>query len=255
MKQRLTRREFEALPREALHVARNATKADVYRFEWPVGSGQFVVLKDMKTRPAWFRLLAGRIFLSREYRALRALDGIEGIPRAIARPDADSLVMEWRPGVPVMDCNKEEVRLPALEEVAEIISQAHARGVIHGDLHRSNVLLTPDGEVTLIDWATGGIFGPNRRGAKAWTFEEWRALDIRAVAKLKARYAPQSVTEAEKDVLLNGSKVYRLVRGVGFKVRSLLGHKHTKSPEFAAARYKSFIEHNQPPVKPSAEDE
>lgn len=254
MKQRLTRREFEALPREALHIARNSTKADVYRFEWPTGSGQYVVLKDMKTRPAWFRLLAGRIFLSREYRALRALEGIEGIPRAVAKPDADSLVMEWRPGTPAMDWKMGEVPLASLEKVAQIIGEAHARGVIHGDLHRSNILLTHEGDVTLIDWATAGIFGTKRRGAKAWTFEEWRALDIRAVAKLKARHAPDSVSEAEKDALLNGSKVYRLVRGVGFKVRSLLGHKYTKSPEFAAARYKGFIERNQKP-RPHAEED
>lgn len=254
MSKQLTRRVMEALPREALHVARNSTKADVYRFEWPQGSGKMVVLKDMKTRPAWFRFLAGRVFLAREYRALRALEGIAGIPRAIARPDADSLVMEWHPGTPAMDWKVGEIPLGALEKVAHVLSQAHARGVIHGDLHRSNILLTPEGGVTLIDWATAGIFGTQRRGSKAWTFEEWRALDIRAIAKLKARHAPETVTEEEKDVLLNGSKVYRLVRGAGFKVRSLLGHKYSKSPELAAARYQRFIE-GSPSSRAGAEEE
>ncbi len=237
-----TRREIEALPREALHVARNATKADVYKLEWPPASGEFAVLKDMKSRPAWFRLGAGRWFLLREYRALRTLSGIQGVPRALARPDADCILMEWRAGTPIMEWKMGEVPADSLETIAQIIAQSHARGVIHGDLHRSNVLLTPDGEVTLIDWATAGVF-KNRRGAfKGFTFEEWKTLDIRAVAKLKARHAPESVSESEKEALLNGSKIYRLVRTAGFKIRKLFGHQRTKSPEFAAARYKRFVE-------------
>ncbi len=237
-----TRRVLEALPREPLHIARNTTKADVYQLEWPPNSGQFAVLKDMRKRPAWFRLTAGRWFLWREFRALRALDGIEGVPRAIAKPDADCVLMEWRAGTPVMDWEMGAVPIEALETIATIVAHAHARGVVHSDLHRSNVLLTKEGQVTLIDWATASVF-PFRRGKiKDFTFEEWKTLDIRAVAKLKARHAPQSVSAAEKDALLHGSKIYRTVRGAGFKLRKMLGHDRAKSPEFAAQRYQRLVE-------------
>ncbi|MBW3637764.1 MAG: phosphotransferase [Armatimonadetes bacterium] len=240
-KPQLTRRRLETLPREALHIARNATKADVYRFEWPPDSGRFAVLKEMRARPLWYRVLAGRWFLRREHRALRALNDIEGVPRAIARPDADSLVMEWRAGTPLMEWEDGTVSPQALEKVAQIIAQSHARGVVHGDLHRSNVLLTPEGEVTLIDWATAGVFGP-RRGAKNWTFEEWRALDVRAVAKLKARHAPTGLSATEKVALSSGSKLYRLVRGAGFKIRRLFGHRKATSPDETAAQYRKLME-------------
>ena len=242
---KLTRRELEKLPREPLHIARNNTKADVYKLEWPPGSGQFAVLKDMKSRPAWFRLGAGRWFVGREFRALRALDGIEGVPRVLARPDRDCLLMEWRAGTPVMEWKSGEVSPESLQKIAEIVAQAHARGVVHSDLHRSNILLTPQGQITLIDWATASVYNPKRSKIKNFTFEEWKTLDIRAVAKLKARHAPESVSETEKDALLNGSKLYRLVRGAGFKIRRLLGHDRAKSPEFAAERYKQFVERGQ----------
>ena len=253
MKPRLSRRTLESLEKEALHIARNATKADVYRFEWPPQSGRFVVLKDMKRRPAWFRLTAGRWFVRREFLALRALKGIEGIPRAVARPDADSLVMEWRPGTPVMDWKMGSVPVEALEKAAQIIAAAHRRGVIHGDMHRSNVLLTTEGEVTVIDWATAGVFGRRRSFRKNLTFEEWCTLDVRAVAKLKARHAPHSVSDEEKDALLNGSKIYRLVRKAGFQLRKLFGHQRAKPPEFAAERYKRLVERGQKPDSPNNE--
>ncbi len=240
-----SRREIEALPREALHVARNTTKADVYKLEWPPGSGHFAVLKDMKNRPAWFRLGAGRWFLSREFRALRKLSGIEGVPRAIAKPDPDCVLMEWRAGTPIMDWKMGAVSAESLEKIAQIVQQSHARGVVHGDLHRSNVLLTPEGQITLIDWATAGVFRARRGAFKSFTFAEWTALDVRAVAKLKARHAPESVSRAEKDALLNGSKIYRIVRSAGFKFRQMLGHNRAKSPEFAAERYKRLVERGQ----------
>lgn len=241
----LSRRALGALEKQPLHIARNATKADVFRFEWPPGSGRFAVVKDMRARPAWFRLGAGRLFLMREYRALRALQGIEGVPRALGRPDFDALVMEWHAGAPVMKRPAGDMPVAALEEVARIVAAAHARGVTHGDLHRSNVLLDENGRVTLIDWATAGVFGSQRRGLKAITFQEWCALDVRAIAKLKARHAPQLLSPQETEVLLHGSKIYRLVRNAGFHIRRALGHQRAKPAEFASARYQKFIENAQ----------
>jgi tRNA A-37 threonylcarbamoyl transferase component Bud32 len=236
---KLTRAVLSGLQLEPLHVARNGTKADVYRFEWPRESGRYAVLKDMSVRGAWFRLIAGRIFIWREYRALRALEGIEGIPRAIAQLDADSFVMEWRPGKPIMKWEKDKVTVEILDGLAHIVEQAHARGIIHGDLHRSNILISEEGTTTVIDWATAGVFGNKRSGLKAFTFKEWCSLDRRAVAKLKARHAPHSLT-AEELELLNGSKMYRLIRTAGFRIRRMFGHRNTHSPEMAIARYKDL---------------
>ena len=240
-----TRRDLGGLSLEPLHIARNSTKADVYKLEWPPQSGNFAVLKDMKNRPAWFRLTAGRWFLCREFLALRALDGVAGVPRAISRPDRDCLLMEWRAGTPVMDWAMGTVPDDALAQIASILEQVHSCGVIHGDLHRSNILLTPQGQVTIIDWATAGVFRSRRSAAKQLTFAEWVTLDIRALAKLKARHAPESMSEREKDALLSGSKIYRFVRSAGFKIRRLFGHRRAKSPDHAAARYKSFVENAQ----------
>lgn len=235
----LTRAVISGLPLEPLHVARNGTKADVYRFEWPQGSGEYAVFKDMSVRAGWFRFTAGRWYIRREFRALTALKGIDGIPRAIAQPDADSFVMEWRPGKPIMKWDRDKVTVDFLDRLAKIVEEAHSRGIIHGDLHRSNILISEDGIITVIDWATAGVFGKRRLGYKAFTFEEWKSLDRRAVAKLRARHVPQSLSEEEIQ-LLGGSAVYRLVRGAGFRLRKLVGHRNADPPERGIARYKDL---------------
>jgi aminoglycoside phosphotransferase (APT) family kinase protein len=194
---RLSRAALRRFQLEPIHVARNITKADVHRFEWPPQSGEFAVVKDMRARPLWFRLVLGRAALGREWKALRALGEIEGVPKPIARLDADAFVMEWRAGTPAMHfANSENTRksfvdesvqpqtasmndfdndedeltgisTAVLERVARLLDASHARGVTHGDLHRNNILIAPDESVTLIDWATACVFGPNPRGPES----------------------------------------------------------------------------------------
>ena len=43
-------------------------------------------------------------------------------------------------------------RIAVVQRIAEVISYAHAHGVIHRDLKPSNIILGNYGEVLLIDW-------------------------------------------------------------------------------------------------------
>jgi tRNA A-37 threonylcarbamoyl transferase component Bud32 len=215
---RLTRRQLEHLPLEMAHEARNWTKADVLVAEWPPQSGQRVIIKDLKKRSLWFRLLAGRLFLRREWHALRFLNGMSGVPRAIARPDADAIVIEYLQGTPAVDIKRGALSSEVLQRVSDLVNVLHAHGVTHGDLHQENILVGDDGSVAFIDWATANVFSkrarePRPRGVKGWTFDEWRALDLRAVAKLKAFHAPQTLAEDERDILeRGGSRLYHTVK-------------------------------------------
>ena len=262
---RLTRRALKRLDLEAIHVARNLTKADVHRFEWPPESGQFAVVKDMRARPLWFRVVLGRAALGREWKALRALESVEGVPQPLARLDADAFVMEWRAGTPAMNFGSEVengfvdenavdeggISPETVERVARMLESAHARGVTHGDLHRNNILIAPDGSVTLIDWATACVFGFQPRGLKAWTFREWRSLDVRALAKFKARHAPHLVTPAERELLLHGSPLYRFVRGWAQRIRRVCGFSVGRPPEKVAARYERWLARAEQPSETS----
>jgi serine/threonine protein kinase len=225
-------------PREWLHQARNWSKADVWRAEWPLESGQFVVVKDMRPRPLWFKALAGRYFLKREGRALRALDGMESVPRFLGMPNPDCLIMEWKAGRPVFDYAKGEIPPAALDNLARVVKEVHARGVTHGDLHRENVLVADDDTISLIDWATASVFGTSQR----WTKREWISLDDRAVAKIKFRHAPHLLDQKERDLLLNGSLMYSTIRNFGHKFRSMRGSKPKRTPAEVVKRYSEGLE-------------
>lgn len=217
----LDRAALEAANRRALSEARNKTKAIVSLVEWPAAPNR-VVVKDLKPRALWFRLLAGRWLLAREWKALVFMGGIEGVPAPVARVDADAFAMSHCLGESFLGFAPGELSSGAVSELERLVEQMHARGVTHGDLHRDNILLDEEGRVCVIDWATACVFGPSRLGLKAWTWREWQALDLRALAKIKARYAPELLRPDEQLRLQNGdSWPTRYVRCVGalFKKR------------------------------------
>jgi hypothetical protein len=238
----LSRKTLEQLPLRSLHRARNWSKADVSVQEWPLGSGQLVAVKDLKPRPLWFRILIGRYYVRREWKALCALHGVEGVPRPITRIDSDAFAMELRPGRQANEYADGTLPAEVIVKLEALIAAIHARGVAHGDLHQDNILVNENGEVSLIDWATASIFGAQPRGAKRWTFEEWAALDDRAVAKLKVLHAPHLINERERDILIHGgSRAYRAIK----KLRGLRERIKGKKSGERAAVLRKYIEHVQ----------
>lgn len=222
---RLTRRKLKKLPRESIHQARNWSKADVSIAEWPPNSGQRVVIKELKDCPLWFRIFGGRYLLRREWKTLCALADLDGVPTPIARPDSDTIVMEFRPGQPLDKLKWWQTPDDVVEKIESLMTQIHARGITHGDLHGYNVLVDESGAITLIDWATASTFGTRRGKTKSFTYDEWRALDERALAKIKIVFAPTDITPLQHDLLLHGgSRIYRFVKSfkrIGEAVRGV----------------------------------
>jgi len=227
-----------------LHAARNWSKADVLCGEWPVGSESQIVVKDLKRRALWFRVLAGRALLRREWRALRVLENTEDVPRALARPDADSLVIEYVRGRSLQQLSLQQPENSVLpdetsESIENLVTQLHERGVTHGDLHRDNIMVDEDGNVALIDWATAHVFPQQRSALQEWQFREWRALDLRALAKIKLYHAPNRLTAQDVELLEGASGAYRVVkklRRVGEKLR---GKKREYQLESALQEWKA----------------
>lgn len=210
---KLTRRKLQNLPRESIHKARNWSKADVSVAEWPPQSGKRVVIKELTDRPLWYRALIGRYLLRREWHALCALRDLEGVPAPIARPNSDTIVMELRPGKPLDKVQWWKAPENIVPRIEDLLRTIHARGITHGDLHSYNVLVDEAGVITLIDWATAGVFKKKRNAIKSLTFAEWQALDERALAKIKIVYAPTEITSEQHDLLLHGgSKIYQSVK-------------------------------------------
>ncbi|MCP3959037.1 MAG: serine/threonine protein kinase [bacterium] len=95
----------------------------------------------------------------REARILSQLDhpGICRIHEFIEGDDLDFLVLELIPGKGLKQVLEEEDLAPAFklhvaEQVTEVLVAAHAQGIAHRDLKPENVMLTPEGEVKVLDF-------------------------------------------------------------------------------------------------------
>lgn len=162
---------------------RNSTKALVTK---SMRNGRAVVVKDFSRCSAVIRMLYGRPTLRREARAYALLQGIPGIPECFGLEGKDSLVIEYIHGRLLGSFKPGGVGPVVFDRVDEIIKCAHARGVALVDLHRSNIIITENGDVFLIDFANT-LFArdSSRPGLLVRFFME---LDRHAAGRMRAKY-------------------------------------------------------------------
>lgn len=137
-----------------------------------------------------------RLLLRRERRALRALDGLAGVPREVrddalaALPGADGrrpragevLLRTWQPGEPLH--RAESLPRDFFDLLDALVLDVHRRGVCHNDLHKEqNVVVGLDGRPALIDFQLASVH--RRRGR---VFASRVHEDLRHVQKHRRRY-------------------------------------------------------------------
>jgi RIO-like serine/threonine protein kinase len=166
-----------------LHHARNKTKAEVYIAD---RNGSKIVLKDFQKVPMLIRLFYGRYSLNREAKSYAWLEGVSGIPQCFGFEGRDVLLLEHVKGQPLSRFKRGKVPESVFVKLGKIISSIHSRGVANGDLHRSNVLLTSDWDVYLVDFASA--FFTDNADKPGFLFRGIKNLDLHALERMKAKY-------------------------------------------------------------------
>ena len=166
--------------------------------------GQRAAIKDYADAPKWFRNFVAPLLLRREEKALRALDGVECVPRFYGRPDARSMAMEFLPGTPMDTFGKGTLAPEVFPRVQAAIDAIHARKVSHCDLkRRSNLLLSPTGEIYLIDFAAAVVGGKKFAPFSNWLQTQMALIDDKSAPRLKKFVAPELLTDADRAKLDN----------------------------------------------------
>ena len=117
----------------------------------------------------------GPDLFAREVAALCRLSPLAGtdVPRLVwheASPTGGTLVLTEVAGDPVdlaVADRDDETRRAVAIAVLDAYAAVHERGVLHGDVHAGNVLLRPDGTVTLIDFGLAQVIEAGPASAPA----------------------------------------------------------------------------------------
>ena len=164
----VTRKDWEAPGVCCLSQGR-AGNAWVYRLDTPDGQ---VVIKDFRKSPWWIRWTWGRWMVGHEYRLMKCLTGLDGVPQKVFRVDKYAFGMEFLKGITISDYNmraREEVRrkipeaflaeplpLSYFRALERLVWAMHRRGVTHLDTRNAkNVLILPGFKPALIDFQSG----------------------------------------------------------------------------------------------------
>jgi serine/threonine-protein kinase len=134
--------------------------------------------------------------------------------------DRAYIVMEYVEGLPLADLipeggmpREQVVRYGA--QIADALAYAHGRGVIHGDLKGSNIIVTPEGNIKLLDFGLGRRIP--RQGLAEVTSSRLPLADAGATAGTLPYLAPEvlrgSPTSVQSDVWALGVLLYQMATG------------------------------------------
>ncbi|MFW2404327.1 MAG: hypothetical protein ACN4GT_06125 [Gammaproteobacteria bacterium] len=177
-----------------------------------------------------------RWMIRREYRVYQRLEGVEGVPRCFGLHD-DRLLLEFIEGHPLrLSANELPDREGFFAALLETLKGIHVAGVAHSDMKRKdNILVTPDGMPSLIDFGSAVLL-PNGAGfLRNWIFRQACQIDLNAWVKHKylARYDEISKEDAR---YFNPTRVERIVRPVRRFWRKVTARKFRKARRRASNR-------------------
>ncbi|MDH7595835.1 MAG: Kae1-associated kinase Bud32 [Candidatus Bathyarchaeia archaeon] len=139
---------------------KKGAEANLFLEKW---HGRKVIMK--KRLPKHYRLQQ----LDEQIRTYRTLHEPQLIHRAkeagvptptilMIDPKNSTIIMEFVEGKQVkqvLNHLKKEERLRLCRYIGELIGRLHHKGIIHGDLTTSNMILTPHGKVVFVDFGLG----------------------------------------------------------------------------------------------------
>jgi RIO-like serine/threonine protein kinase len=171
-----------------------------------VEDGVATVVRDARAASGWARRVA-RMLAAREAAALRALDGVEGVP-ALLRSHAGVVQRSYLAGVPLHVARPRSAGYFA--QALKLLVAIHRRGVVHNDLAKeANWLCTPAGRPAIVDFQIAIV--AKRRG------KLFRCLahdDLRHLLKHKRTYLPEALTARQRALLQRPSLLARAWRAL-----------------------------------------
>jgi hypothetical protein len=150
-------------------------------------AGRKIAVKDYGGVQNFLVRFYGCMTLRNEARAYQRLAGVPGIPECHGISEEGCLELDFVDGRHLGLFKRRSVPEAVFEKLERILRSMHDRGVANMDLHRSNVLVSDDGDVHIIDFAHAVIARDSQHpGVVARLAMQ---LDLYAFNRMKARFA------------------------------------------------------------------
>lgn len=158
-----------------------------------------LVIKDYSHCPPIIRQLAGRLFIAREAKTLKHLQGMPGVAPQSHKLNKLMLAYPYIEGTSLSTLRKRQQTLPPsfFRELESMVRQMHLRDIVHLDLRNlGNILCGADGRPYCIDFQSALRFSwlprwlqPLMRGADlSGVYKGWLALCDTPLAPQKRRF-------------------------------------------------------------------
>jgi hypothetical protein len=159
--------------------------------------GRRVLVKDFSSNPWLLRHTYGRWIVRHESRIYARLAGVRGVPAFRGRLDRFAFATDYVEGHSLKALRRRHVPPEAFDRLRALVEGLHAAGVVHLDCHqKANVILPPDGQPHLVDFATALYLGRHWLARRVLVPLLGRA-DRLGVLKLKGRYCPDALAPDE----------------------------------------------------------
>jgi RIO-like serine/threonine protein kinase len=193
-------------------------KADeLGRIERVERDGVTLIRRDIGSARWWARAFARRAAAG-EARALARLDGLDGVPRLLAW-NGRVLERSYMAGQPMQLGKPVD---PAYYRAAlRLLAVLHRHGIVHNDLAKEpNWLVREDGSPGLVDFQIAWT-----RGRRGPLFRLLAREDLRHLLKHKRTYAPECLTQRQRDMLARPAAHSRLWRATGKRLYKLIARR------------------------------
>ena len=156
--------------------------------------------------------------------------------------DTRALVMELVAGSTLSAPQPMETALRCAKQIAEALEAAHERGITHRDLKPANIMITPEGEVKVLDFGLASV--PSREGASdaanspTMTMVATQAgMILGTAAYMSPEQAAGKAVDKRSDIWSFGVVLWEMITGAklfdGETISHTLAHVLTAPIDFA----------------------